>query len=221
MTPPSLSPNAAALKLTGQIAANPALAPALIEMLEAAGGDPERLAALTHAALKGIEAALPEAPSAADKLIPNAGRKIDLNGSPAIEMHVSLPNGESIRAVLSDAVFDKSRPDQVAFAQQLGGRLATMAENDAVVDELLKKETQGTLNTAEIELLITYRQKHVRDSVSLLSVCPPVSPDVLAPRYARLSADPRRDPGFHYGGSSMVDRGYPGPGALIVLPLEE
>ena len=40
MTSPALSNDAAALKLTRQIAANPALAPALIALLEAAGNDP-------------------------------------------------------------------------------------------------------------------------------------------------------------------------------------
>jgi hypothetical protein len=127
-----------------------------------------------------------------------AGLEITLGNSPAIEMHVSV-NGKIIRAVLSDASFDKSRTDQGSYAQGLGGRLATREENRAVVNDLLEKEENGDLNPAETKLLKTYRKKFVRDSEGGLVV------------------DGRRV--YVYGDLNAYD--YPSNGVLVVLPLAE
>jgi hypothetical protein len=129
-----------------------------------------------------------------------AGREITLkDSSPAIEMHVVV-NGQIVRAVLSDASFNKTRTDQNAYAKQLGGRLATREENRAVVNDLIEKEKKGTLNTVETNLLKTYREKYVRDSQGGIGV-----------RGRHLSE------GYPYQGVDDCPR----CGALVVLPLEE
>jgi hypothetical protein len=125
-------------------------------------------------------------------------REITLGDSPAIEMHV-LVNGQIVRAVLSDATFEKSRSDQVSYAQRLGGQLATREENRAVVNDLLEKEKNETLNTAETKLLKTYREQFVRDSEGGLDVIGSVVDDLF---FLFFHADPYC-------------------AALVVLPLAE
>lgn len=55
----------AALRLTGVISANPAIAPSLLRILKEAGEDPEKLDSLVNDALKDVKDAIPEAPTKA------------------------------------------------------------------------------------------------------------------------------------------------------------
>jgi hypothetical protein len=125
-------------------------------------------------------------------------QEITLQGSPAIEIHVQV-NGQTVRAVLSDASFKKSRTNQNSYAEGLGGRLATREENIAVANALLEKEEQGNLNPAEAKLLKTYREKWVRDSEGGLDV------------------DGRRV----NDGNGLDDYAGPSYGVLVVLSLAE
>lgn len=135
--------------------------------------------------------------SSSPELAKTGGQEITLQGSQAIEIYVQV-NGQTVRAVLSDASFGMSRTDQNSFAEGLGGRLATRKENFAVVNALLNKEDQGNLNPAEAELLKTYRDLWVRDSQGSIDV------------------DRRFGDDF-----DLKSRGYPNVGALVVLPLAE
>ena len=82
------------------------------------------------------------------ELSKTGGQEITLQGSPTIEIHVQV-NGQTVRAVLSDASFNKSRINQNSYAEGLGGRLATREDNRAVANDLLEKEEKGTLNSSE------------------------------------------------------------------------
>jgi hypothetical protein len=173
MTPDVATQNQAALELKGKIDANPALAQPFLKILELVGGDVEKLASLDLSTLNDAKQSLPKAELTTEqKLRANnqiAGRAITLRNSLAIEIQV-LVKGQIIRAVLSDASFNKNRTDQRAYAQKLGGRLALEKENRAVVNYLLEKEVNGTINPAETNLLKTYREQYVRDSQGSIKV---------------------------------------------------
>jgi hypothetical protein len=158
-------------------------------------------ATLTPDDLKVLKQLIAANESKADspELAQTGGREITLkDGATAIEMHVVV-NGETVRAVLSDASFNKVRSAQEAYAEELGGRMATRKENRAVADALLEKEEKGTLNEADKKLLKTYREKYVRDSEGGLDV------------------DGRRVRGNNY----LNPYDLPYYGALVVLPLAE
>ena len=181
--------------VSATIGGNPKLAHPILQALEAAGDDPVRLAQIINA---GLEAGKNKLPVVSASNAQPECQEITLQGSPAIEIHVQV-NGQTVRAVLSDASFNKSRTNQNSYAEGLGGRLATREENIAVANALLEKEEQGNLNPAEAKLLKTYRDKWVRDSEGGLDV------------------DGRRV----YDLSLLNDLDLPDFGALVVLPLAE
>ena len=111
---------------------------------------PEARQALLQTLPKEQSAVLTPATSSSSstKLAKTDSQEITLQGSPTIEIHVQV-NGQTVRAVLSDASFNKSRINQNSYAEGLGGRLATREDNRAVANDLLEKEEKGTLNSSE------------------------------------------------------------------------
>jgi hypothetical protein len=181
--------------VSATIGGNPKLAHPILQALKAGGDDPVRLALIINAGLEAGKNKLPVVP------VSNAqpeGREITLQGSQAIEIHVQV-NGQTVRAVLLEALFNKSRTLQNSYAEGLGGRLATRQENRAVACALLKKKQQGNLNPAEAKLLKTYRDKWVRDSQGGL---------VVVGRRV-------------HGNDDLYGNDDPNYGALVVLPLAE
>jgi hypothetical protein len=110
-------------------------------------------------------------------------------------------NGQQLDTLLSEGSFNKLRSDQHKYAEELGYRMATRAENRAYVDSLLAKEEDKSINAAEANALKTYRERYLRDDQGGLSV------------------DGRRVDGFAY---SWRARGAaPSRGALFVRASAE
>ena len=112
----------------------------------------------------------PSLPEAEQALVNSGGKKIELKGAKAIEMHVLVKGVGVTRAALSEASFNMDFDTQGSLAQELGGRLATRAENLAVAKALLNKESKGTINDVERGLLGTYRTNAVRDLEGALDI---------------------------------------------------
>ena len=72
-------------------------------------------------------------------------------------------NGQQLDTLLSEGSFNKIQSDQHKYAEELGYRMATRAENRAYVDSLLAKEEDKSINAAEANALKTYRERCVRD----------------------------------------------------------
>ena len=118
-------------------------------------------------ALTGTEAA-PSATTSA------AGGRIEIvDGHQAVVGQISV-NGQQLDTLLSEWSFNKSRSDQGRHAGKLGGdrpyRMATREENRAYVEGLLAKEGNNTINDAEKNALLTYRERFVRDTEGGLDV---------------------------------------------------
>jgi hypothetical protein len=79
-------------------------------------------------------------------------------------------NGQQLDTLLSEGSFNKSREDQIAYAEKLGYRMATREEHVAYVKDLLAKEDNNTINEAEKNALKTYRERYVRDTQGGLNV---------------------------------------------------
>jgi len=110
-------------------------------------------------------------------------------------------NGQQLDTLLWEGSFNKLRSDQHKYAEELGYRMATRAENRAYVDSLLAKEEDKSINAAEANALKTYRERYLRDDQGGLSV------------------DGRRVDGFAY---SWRARGAsPSRGALFVRASAE
>lgn len=140
-------------------------------------------------------------PSTKQKLLAKykpTGREITLGNSQAREMHVFV-KGQIMRVVLPNACYNMNLVAHRNFARKLGGRLATREESRAVARVLLEKEKNGTLNTAETDLLTKYRKNFLRDSEGVIGV-----------DGRRVIYDRHR---FH--------NSFPDYGALIALPLAE
>jgi hypothetical protein len=175
----------------------------VIEELKAKTSE-EKLSMLPKALLTKLLNALPQSSErkAGAVTVSNAkpeGRKITLQGSQAIEIHVQV-NGRTVRAVLSNASFNKGHDELRSYAKGLGGRLATREENCAVAKYLLEKEKKETLNQAEAKLLHTYRYICVRDSEGGIGV---------------------DSPRFSFKDYSYSYADFPWHGALFVLPRGE
>lgn len=78
--------------------------------------------------------------------------------------------GEPLDTLLSEGSFDKSRSDQIQYAEKLGYRMATREEHTAYVEGLLAKEDNNTINDAEKNALQSYRKRYVRDADGGLDV---------------------------------------------------
>jgi hypothetical protein len=79
-------------------------------------------------------------------------------------------NGQQLDTILSEGSFNKSRSDQREYAARLRYRMATREENRAYVKDLLAKEGNDTINDAEKNALLTYRERYVRDTEGGLDV---------------------------------------------------
>jgi hypothetical protein len=79
-------------------------------------------------------------------------------------------NGQQIDTLLSRGSFNKTLEEQIAYAQELGYRLATREEHEAYVNGLLEKEADGSINKAEFNALKIYRARFVRDTKGVLYV---------------------------------------------------
>jgi hypothetical protein len=79
-------------------------------------------------------------------------------------------NGQQLDTLLSEGSFNKLRSDQHKYAEELGYRMATRAENRAYVDSLLAKEEDKSINAAEANALKTYRERYLRDDQGGLDV---------------------------------------------------
>jgi hypothetical protein len=79
-------------------------------------------------------------------------------------------NGQQLDTLLSKGSFNKTRADQIAYAEKLGYRLATREENLAYVEGLLAKEGNDTINDAEKNALNTYREWYMQDTEGGLAV---------------------------------------------------
>jgi hypothetical protein len=79
-------------------------------------------------------------------------------------------NGQQLDTLLSEGSFNKLPAAQIAYAKELGYRMAYRAEHLAYAEDLLEKEGKGTINDAEKNALKTYREGLVRDAQGGLDV---------------------------------------------------
>ena len=98
-----------------------------------------------------------------------AGRFETVDGHQAVVGKITV-NGQQLDTLLSEESFNKLRSDQHKYAEELGYRMATRAENRAYVDSLLAKEEDKSINAAEANALKTYRDRWVRDDQGGLDV---------------------------------------------------
>ena len=134
------------------------------------GMTPEALKALSPEAREKLLQALTgteAAPSATTS--PAVAELKVVDGHQAVVGKITV-NGQQLDTLLSEGSFNKSRADQIAYAEKLGCRMATRAENRAYVDSLLAKEEDKSINPAEANALKTYRDRYVRDDEGGLDV---------------------------------------------------
>ena len=109
MTSPARSTGVAAQTLTGYILANTALAPVLLNLLDAAGNNPKKLGELTERALKGINDALRVAPSTAVPAVPALDQPLSASTT---EQKLRAGNGiQDDREILAKLGYDKALPE--------------------------------------------------------------------------------------------------------------
>lgn len=99
----------------------------------------------------------------------SSGRIETIDGHQAVLGTITV-QWQRLDTLLSEGSFSKKRAEQIAYASDLGYRLATLAENQAYVDSLLAKDKDKTINDAEVNALTTYRQRFVRDTAGGLAV---------------------------------------------------
>jgi hypothetical protein len=134
------------------------------------GMTPEALKALSSEArdkllqaLTGTEAATSATTSLA------VGEIKTIDNHQAVVGQITV-NGQQLDTLLTEGSFKKSRADQIAYAEKLGYRMATRAENRAHIDSLLAKEEDKSINAAEANALQTYRDRYVLDDQGGLDV---------------------------------------------------
>jgi hypothetical protein len=134
------------------------------------GMTPEALKALSSEArdkllqaLTGTEAATSATTSLA------VGEIKTIDNHQAVVGQITV-NSQQLDTLLTEGSFKKSRADQIAYAEKLGYRMATCAENRAYVDSLLAKEEDKSIDAAEANALQTYRDRYVRDDQGGLDV---------------------------------------------------
>ena len=97
------------------------------------------------------------------------GELVSVDGHRAVVGKIPV-NGQQLDTLLTEGSFDKSRAAQIAYAQQLGYRMATREEHIAYVRSLLAKERDESINGAEKKALNTYRERYVQDTEGGLAV---------------------------------------------------
>jgi hypothetical protein len=181
----------AAHELLGRTLKTPGLAQALKVFVDTVGDDPIKIKDFMKASVADLKAAcdtLPKVPAKSEDLVV---QEITFDGYKALEAYVKVNVtgarstfnnvlDKTVRAVLSEHTFtDFQDPCNGAmkllkfhrdYASKLGGRMATRDENCGLVDALLKKEKQGTLNQAEVKLLKIYRENLVCDAEGCICV---------------------------------------------------
>jgi len=108
--------------------------------------------------------------AAAEKPTTKAGDRFEI-----MDNHVAVVGKISVRGtrldtLLSEGSFNKTRADQIAYAETLGYRLATREEHRAYVESLIAKEKDSSINLAESNALETYRKRFVWDNEGGLAV---------------------------------------------------
>lgn len=98
-----------------------------------------------------------------------SGRFETIDGEQAVVSQIGV-RGRKLDTLLSEGSFSKTRADQIHYAEKLGYKLATREEHLAYVNNLLRKEADGSINKAESNALETYRDRHVRDTKGGLDV---------------------------------------------------
>jgi hypothetical protein len=134
------------------------------------GMTPEALKALSPGAREKLLKALTgteAAPTATTSPAVSEIQRVD--GHQAVVGEISV-NDRQLDTLLFEGSFNKSREEQIAYAKELGYRMATREENRAYVVSLLAKEKDKSINAAEAKALNFYRQRFVRDTAGALDV---------------------------------------------------
>ena len=135
---------------------NPKLAMLLVAMVEAA--TTPNLVGKSETGLANALATLPEAPAFSLR-----------DNFDAISVRVPI-NGKFLDVAVPNETFNRSRDQQTAIADEIGGWMSTRAENRAVAEYLIAQDKANKLTTEEAALLNVYRTKFVRDTEGGLDV---------------------------------------------------
>jgi hypothetical protein len=124
---------------------------------------------LTPKQVQQLEALLKKVSTPSATTSPAVSEIKSVDGHQAVVGKITV-NGQQLDTLLSEGSFNKSRSDQHKYAEELGYRMATRAENRAYVDSLLAKEKDKSINAAEADALQTYTDRYVRDDEGGLDV---------------------------------------------------
>ena len=124
---------------------------------------------LTPKQVQQLEALLKKVSVPSATTSPAVGEIRTIDNHQAVVGQITV-NGQQLDTLLSEGSFKKLRSDQLKYAEELGYRMATRAENRAYVDSLLAKEEDKSINAAEANALKTYRDRYVRDDQGGLDV---------------------------------------------------
>jgi hypothetical protein len=117
---------------------------------------------LTPKQVQQLEALLKKVSVPSATTSPAVGKFKTIGNHQAVVGQITV-NGQQLDTLLSEGSFKKLRSDQLKYAEELGYRMATRAENRAYVDSLLAKEEDKSINAAEANALKTYRERYLRD----------------------------------------------------------
>ena len=123
--------------------------------------DPSALTSYSEAALERAMTALPAL---------GGGRSGTLSFAHASVMDTVTVGNNTHETILSDAMVGQSREAQGELAAALHGHIATREENIAYANGLLKKQSEGTINAAEVEALKVYEKQYVNDQSGYVGV---------------------------------------------------
>ena len=122
---------------------------------------------LTPKQVQQLEALLKKVSVPSATTSPAVGEIKTIDNHQAVVGQITV-NGQQLDTLLSEG--SKKRGDQFAYAEKLGYRMATRAENRAYVDSLLAKEEDKSINAAEANALKNYKDWYVRDDQGGLGV---------------------------------------------------
>jgi hypothetical protein len=117
---------------------------------------------LTPKQVQQLEALLKKVSVPSATTSPAVGEIRTIDNHQAVVGQITV-NGKQLDTLLSKGSFNKLRSDQHKYAEELGYRMATRAENRAYVESLLAKKNDKSINAAEANALKTYRDRLVRD----------------------------------------------------------
>jgi hypothetical protein len=124
---------------------------------------------LTPKQVQQLEALLKKVRAPSATTSPAVGEIKTIDNHQAVVGQITV-NGQQLDTLLSEGSFNKIQSDQHKYAEELGYRMATRAENRAYVDSLLAKEEDKSINAAEANALKTYRERYLRDDQGGLDV---------------------------------------------------